>query len=951
DLSTRRANIRDAVLSARAADVALSGLLGADRDSIDVRGRILGASDAPLPQGIEIGSGRFAAQSRGEGRLSISMDLPLGFEAPPHPLLTGDIDATLDALLTPDNAVEIDALTLAGQQVSASARGRVSADNLDTTLSIQLDSFEQQGLTLAPVEVQLRAIGPLDSIALEGEAATAAAQYGEFTIAAPSVQFDGSYSDAGLEGMLMSAASLENRTFRGRATIGLVGATWRVEDLDAAFDAMSLRGAARGSGAEDISADLVLNAPTGTLDGVGAISGNVQVSGATLDTNFVVDGVSREGFRIDALALRAAGPMAAIEGALELDGVADLAETEQAIELSLPFALDAEALTAQFSPNAIFGDTPITTEDPIKVALTETGVVASGALGLLGGRIDAEGIRGDRAITLTGRARSIDAAALARLVNRPALRGALGAEFSLQGKADQLSGDLQLDLINIAQARPDAPEIDGRLSLALANDVLQASLDLADTDGAVSLTGTAELPVLASAAPFSIAPRENARLQSRFDGQGAIEPIWSLLGSIDTALEGQFNLAATVRGPLDDLSPEGRLQIRQGRLEDALVGLHLIDIDMDADLSPEAVTVRSLTASGARGGSVTGSGRYGFGGTSSVELDLTRLNALQRSDLRAVVSGPLSLTDAATGARLTGALTFQSAEVNIDQLPTGGYTTLDVKFPNSNGEVDAQETPERVPIALDIDLKADRRIRVLGAGLETEWRMDANLGGTARAPFLTGTAELVRGDVDVLGRSFPLAGSAIRFNGAIPDAELALQARRTDDGFTAGFEVTGTVRDPEFGLTSTPQVPDDEVLSRALFGTSPSQLSTLQAAQLAAGLAQLAGGGGPDLLGGLEDALDVDRIDLGFAEDGTASLGAGKYIADDVYLEITTNTRGAPGLGVEWTPRDNVEVGAEFGTEVTPRFSIQWTRDYGGPDTPAETEPSTDESRDAAPEP
>ncbi|MEL6961097.1 MAG: hypothetical protein AAGL89_19370, partial [Pseudomonadota bacterium] len=58
--------------------------------------------------------------------------------------------------------------------------------------------------------------------------------------------------------------------------------------------------------------------------------------------------------------------------------------------------------------------------------------------------------------------------------------------------------------------------------------------------------------------------------------------------------------------------------------------------------------------------------------------------------------------------------------------------------------------------------------------------------------------------------------------------------------------------------------------------------------------------------------------------------------AEDVYLEVRTTTRGAPGLGVEWTPRQNVEVGAEFGAEVTPRFTIQWTRDYGGPDEPIE---------------
>ncbi|MEM1150606.1 MAG: translocation/assembly module TamB domain-containing protein, partial [Pseudomonadota bacterium] len=644
------------------------------------------------------------------------------------------------------------------------------------------------------------------------------------------------------------------------------------------------------------------------------------------------------GVSLDTITLTAMGPSSGVDGNLGLSGSMALAGMSRAISLSMPFNLDPRSRTVRLSPSARIDDLPIETLEPVRITAGEAGIDAAGALSLLGGRLEFSGSRGEAGLALSASALDLDAAILARLSNRPALRGSVGGVLSLEGAGEELEGALQVILADIAQARPDAPEVSGTLETALGSDGMQAVLSLSDAEGALNLTGRAELPVLVSADPFEVRLPTGASLQSEFNGTGAIEPIWSIIGPADTALTGQFELAATVNGPLSDLAPEGSLVIREGDLEDALVGLHLKEIDLTADLDPQAVSVRSLSAQGWRGGRVTGSGRYGFGGTSSVALQLDQLDALQRDDLRAVVSGRLSLTDEENGASLAGRLIFESAEVNVDELPSGGYTTLDVQFPNGNGEIKTDDAPERVPIALDIDLDADRRIQIIGAGLETEWRIDANLGGTVRAPFLTGSADLVRGDLDVLGRAFPLEGSAIRFNGPVEDAELALRAQRTEDGFMAGFAITGTAGAPEFGLTSSPQVPDDEVLSRALFGTSPSQLSALQAAQLAAGLAQLAGGGGPDLFGGLEDALDVDRIDLGFEEDGAASIGAGKYIAEDVYLEVTTTTRGAPGLGVQWTPRDNIEVGAEFGTEVPPRFSLQWTRDYGGPDTPPEPE-------------
>jgi len=249
-----------------------------------------------------------------------------------------------------------------------------------------------------------------------------------------------------------------------------------------------------------------------------------------------------------------------------------------------------------------------------------------------------------------------------------------------------------------------------------------------------------------------------------------------------------------------------------------------------------------------------------------------------------------------------------------------------------------------VPIRLDIGLTAPRRIFVDGTGLTSEWSLDTRISGTVSDPRLTGTAEIVRGDIDFVGRVFQFTDSTVRFNGPPTDARLSVRAERDTPALTAGVNVTGTVTAPEFAVTSDPDLPEDEILSRVLFGRSPAQLTALEAAQLAAAVARLSGGGGAgfDLVGPVQDALGVDRLDFGVSEEGDASVGVGEYIGDDVYVELRTNARGDTGVAVEWTPLRSLAIGTELRAAAEPRFTVRWRRDFDLPGERLEPAPVTE---------
>jgi translocation and assembly module TamB len=135
--------------------------------------------------------------------------------------------------------------------------------------------------------------------------------------------------------------------------------------------------------------------------------------------------------------------------------------------------------------------------------------------------------------------------------------------------------------------------------------------------------------------------------------------------------------------------------------------------------------------------------------------------------------------------------------------------------------------------------------------------------------------------------------------------------------------------DPQVAFSSVPGLPQDEIVSRILFGSSVGNLSTIQAVQLAASLNSLrgSGGGGLNPLGTLRAATGIDRLRiLGGDEEtgrGTA-LAAGQYLTDDIYVEFITDARGftATQLEVSLTPALSIlsQAGGSGATNVNVRY-------------------------------
>ncbi|MEI9903331.1 MAG: translocation/assembly module TamB domain-containing protein [Asticcacaulis sp.] len=69
--------------------------------------------------------------------------------------------------------------------------------------------------------------------------------------------------------------------------------------------------------------------------------------------------------------------------------------------------------------------------------------------------------------------------------------------------------------------------------------------------------------------------------------------------------------------------------------------------------------------------------------------------------------------------------------------------------------------------------------------------------------------------------------------GALTDPQIQLTAEANVNDITGLIKVSGSAQHPDIAFTSTPALPQDEVLSRILFGESVANISATEALQLA----------------------------------------------------------------------------------------------------------------------
>jgi translocation and assembly module TamB len=426
----------------------------------------------------------------------------------------------------------------------------------------------------------------------------------------------------------------------------------------------------------------------------------------------------------------------------------------------------------------------------------------------------------------------------------------------------------------------------------------------------------------------------------RYNGPSSV--LFSFAALPNQQLNGPIALAADFSGQVRAPRINGLIRADNLTYDNEVFGTRLSQMRLAGRFTNDRLEITTLDAR-AGDGTVKAQGSIGLAAASGFPIDFraTLDNArLARSDaIGATATGTVRLTNGPQGGLIQGDLTIPEARYAIIRQGQAEVPELTGVRRRSQIRI-ARPTDRPAPPApagnfrLDIRVRAENQLFVSGMGLESEWKMDMRVGGTSTAPVVTGGLDLVRGTYSFAGKRFDVTRGTIRFRGgALIDPDINIEASTTVNGITAVIAITGTGQRPQINFTSTPALPQDEVLSRLLFGSAPENLSATEAIQLAAALNSLrgSGGGGLNPLGKLRSATGFDRLRILGGDDASGrgtSLAAGKYLTKNIYVEIVTDARGYTATQIEIALSKALSLLSSTGSFGGSNAGLRYSKDY-----------------------
>jgi len=356
------------------------------------------------------------------------------------------------------------------------------------------------------------------------------------------------------------------------------------------------------------------------------------------------------------------------------------------------------------------------------------------------------------------------------------------------------------------------------------------------------------------------------------------------------AMNGDFNLAGTVSQPaingqanLTDFSaeiPAMGLKLSQGRVAIGTTDAQHFSID---------------------GTLHSGDGNIVLAGTAALGADAQSVLTVKGSNFRAVdipaakvaISPDLAVRHSDKGVDITGSVTLDSADVNLDKLPGAGATKAspDVVVVDQPQQ---QEAASQMPLSATVTVNLGKKTHLVGMGL------DGRLGGQLVVSERPGRATTGQGQIDVSG-TYKAYGQNLQIDRGqllfastpIDNPGLNIRAIRKlnpnatiDDGQQVGLNIAGTAQHPVLTVFSQPPMEQSDALSYLITGKPLSQVKGGEGNMVGAAAQALGSATGNLLAKSIGARLGVDDIGVSSSDalNGSSAFTVGKYLSPRLYI-------------------------------------------------------------------
>ncbi len=461
-------------------------------------------------------------------------------------------------------------------------------------------------------------------------------------------------------------------------------------------------------------------------------------------------------------------------------------------------------------------------------------------------------------------------------------------------------------------------------AITMQNHLTGGGADL-DVNGNVGLARQTMSIAAKGSVPFSLAARS--------------------LADAGLQLDGGATLSANVTGSFSAPNINGTITTKGARFSEFSSGLVLRDLGGTIRLEGQQASIQNVTGRLGQKGTLTVNGTVGMDAKAGLPADITvsiKDGAYKYEEiLSSLFNGMVTLKGPLTGnSVISGRIDLKTTEILIPEKLPESLSPVDVSHKNAQGRV-AEQAKKFAPkdtstasagpaMQLDLDIRAPRSIYIRGRGMDAELGGTIKIGGTTSDPRPLGTIAMQRGRLEILTKRLDFNSGTVSFAGTL-DPALDFSASSTNSGTTYTVTVGGYASAPEIALSSSPTLPEDEILAHLFFDKELSELSAIQLAQLANAVATLSGvNSGPGVLDRLRNMAGIDNIDIkSDAKTNETTVGVGRYINDRTYINVEKSTASDAGkVSIDLDITNQIKAHGEASSDGETKAGLFFERDY-----------------------
>lgn len=537
------------------------------------------------------------------------------------------------------------------------------------------------------------------------------------------------------------------------------------------------------------------------------------------------------------------------------------------------------------------------------------------------------------------------------------LHGNLDGKATLSGKAASPVAEVTLTVEELQQNYPSLTRIrehplSGTLTARIAGGTLKAGFNAAVPSENSTVKTDFTMPFALSLAPSAFNATMGNTFNASLDADVVLGPFLPLF--LPDGVYGTGHLVTRLKasGAFNSPTITGDVNLHSGHFELLQTVSTIKNLTFKAKANGKEITITEGSATDGADGRIAFKGKLNL--TPVLPMDVSaevhKFVIMRHNTATATVSGATTLKGSLKDAALKGDWQIETARIAINPGQSNAIPDLRVvevsslndplESPDFAAKSEAEKArlleerranrPFSRNLKLSVGIEAKNQIFLEGFGLNAELKGKVNISGTAARPKIGGDMETIRGRWEFFGKIFNITrgrASLSENNLTAPLIDIEAQANAND--VVAVASIKGTTDKPEITFTSIPSLPQDEILSRVMFGQNLNNISPYQAIQLADMVRTLKGGNSINPLTQLQHSLGIDQLRINNNGDAPedVTVGVGKYLTDGVYLEVEGGAgekAGKVSVEVDLTPRISVETEARQNADTAIRLNYKY---------------------------